>query len=900
MKKILTILVLCVMADALSAQVLSCASYMKASQKPDVMIPFRYLDEGVATPIEWGLDLAWLDENNIRRGVAYVGKDMIDVIRTPFRPTESVEGGTLSTNQISKITERSNIIKKHLKSDVYLNINSDCPSVDSWYNDKTVSSEERGKRWAKVIDLTIKKYKDLGLNNIVTISPFNEPDDRYGADQGYYDRDNRVDRRMEDFRSICKSIKEDYADVYGDVRVSGGNTLNPDSAYKWWNYMKVYLDEGNTHQLAGSFDNYANFFQQVRSYGHHATADELHNTMEAMVGVEYGMQTGIWWYTCEHSRSQFMKATYHRNPGRRLAYAEHRNNWTAAAVYRQADGSVQAFGGTSERQAVETIYSFASLDRPVWYNGEYGREYVMTLPGGTGYQAGQTNAETVVDIQSGTDIMPHIDGTYKVMNVNSEKFVMGLSSNPSDGWNQLTLKKSSNTAKYQQWIVTPIAKTCGDDFSYYSFTLNTDDEMVLDILNWNLNAGANVGVYNGGLGTNEQWYLEYAGEGAFYIRSRFSALCLDVQNGSAYAGSNIQMNTFTGEKSQQWRFIPTNVTPELTAPAAPTELSATGQGSSIRLDWTPSSSRDVASYTILRSENGVDYYAIANNVTGNTFTDNEISDDASYSYRIYAVDKSYNYSEYSDVASASVTGEKDCVVHLPFDYTVNDTTQNGNHSVVCGTPSWITAKVGDASFKVSTKNYIQLPYSVANHDEMTIACWVLWSGGDQWQRIWDFGNGTDQYMFLTPRGDNVMRFAIKNGGEEQRLDHTTTLGTRNWRHVAVTIADGVTVLYLDGEAVATSHTITIKPSDIKPALNYLGRSQFLTDPSLNGRIDEFRIYNYALDANEIKSLVDYEDAIEDIHTDKTKTGAAYTLSGRRATNRDRGILVREGKKVVIK
>ena len=80
---------------------------------------------------------------------------------------------------------------------------------------------------------------------------------------------------------------------------------------------------------------------------------------------------------------------------------------------------------------------------------------------------------------------------------------------------------------------------------------------------------------------------------------------------------------------------------------------------------------------------------------------------------------------------------------------------------------------------------------------MTIACWVLWSGGEQWQRIWDFGNGTDQYMFLTPRGDNVMRFAIKNGGEEQRLDHTTTLGTRNWRHVAVTIADGVTVLYVE-------------------------------------------------------------------------------------------------------
>jgi hypothetical protein len=35
----------------------------------------------------------------------------------------------------------------------------------------------------------------------------------------------------------------------------------------------------------------------VRASGHHATNDELHNVMEAMVGAEYGMQTGIWWYT---------------------------------------------------------------------------------------------------------------------------------------------------------------------------------------------------------------------------------------------------------------------------------------------------------------------------------------------------------------------------------------------------------------------------------------------------------------------------------------------------------------------------------------------------------------------------------------------------------------------------
>lgn len=37
-----------------------------------------------------------------------------------------------------------------------------------------------------------------------------------------------------------------------------GNTLNSDQALPWYNYLKDQLDEGNTHQLAGSFDNFAN------------------------------------------------------------------------------------------------------------------------------------------------------------------------------------------------------------------------------------------------------------------------------------------------------------------------------------------------------------------------------------------------------------------------------------------------------------------------------------------------------------------------------------------------------------------------------------------------------------------------------------------------------------------
>ena len=883
-------MVMCTPFSTAKAQTLSCASFLKAREKTDVVVPFRVLDEGVETPIEWGLDLAWLSEENIHRGVNFAGKDLIDIIRTSYMPTESVEEGVLSSAQLGKIAERTTIIKRYAKQGVSLNINDDHASVDAWYNDANVSSTERGRRWAKVIDLSIKRYKELGLTNIVSISPYNEPD--FGWDQGL------ASNRMGDFLSTAKSLREDFDGAYDGVRICGGNTLNDDKAYTWWNYLKAYLDEGNTHQLAGSFDNYATFFKRVREYGHHASADELHNTMEAMVGVEYGMQTGIWWGTCEHSRSQFMKATYHRAPGKRLAYAEHRDNWTAASVYRQTDGSIQAFGGSSERQALTTTYDFASLDRPVWFNGERGREYVMTIPGGTGYQEGQSNAETVVDVQSGTDIMPHIDGTYKIMNVNS-KMLIGVNTNTSD-WTSIIQKANNNSQKLQQWLVNPVSLKIGDDFSYYTITLNTGVGKVLDILNWNLNAGADVGAFKGGLGTNEQWYLEYAGNGSFYIRSRFSNKCLEVKDASTYASANVQMGDFTGAAHQQWRFIATNVVPELEAPAAPTALKATGQGCSVRLEWEASVSKDVACYTILRSEDGTDYYTIATNVTGTAFIDNEANDGISYQYKLYAVDKCYNYSEQTEAVTAATTAEPEWVVNLPFENTLNDTTENANHAAIYGNTTWVTGKVDNTALRLSgTNNFVQLPYTVANHDEITIACWVYWRGGNSWQRLWDFGNGTNQYMFFSPRTDAGMRFAIKNGGDEQLLRTSTNVATNKWVHVAVTIGQGGGVLYVNGKRSTQNANITIKPSDINPVFNYIGRSQFVADPMFNGDIDDFRIYNRALDAESIKAMYDQGNAIADVKAQQADASTTYDLSGRRVTkdSHRKGILVQGGKKI---
>ena len=74
-----------------------------------------------------------------------------------------------------------------------------------------------------------------------------------------------------------------------------------------------------------------------------------------------------------------------------------------------------------------------------------------------------------------------------------------------------------------------------------------------------------------------------------------------------------------------------------------------------------------------------------------------------------------------------------------------------------------------------------------------------------------------------------------------------------WTHVAVTLGNNTATLYVNGEEAATTGGITIKPSDFKPKVNYIGKSMY-PDPLFNGMIDEFSIFGYALDSDEIQDV----------------------------------------------
>lgn len=194
------------------------------------------------------------------------------------------------------------------------------------------------------------------------------------------------------------------------------------------------------------------------------------------------------------------------------------------------------------------------------------------------------------------------------------------------------------------------------------------------------------------------------------------------------------------------------------------------------------------------------------------------------------------------------------VGYWPLTGTLQDTIGrlNGSGS---GPVAYAPGRFGSAIDLDGAGGVVTLPAGVADAADLTVAAWVNWDGGDNWQRLFDFGNNTNQYLFLCPRtGSNTMRFAIRNGGAEQAVE-TSVLPAGQWVHVAVTLSGSTARLYVNGVAAASNPGVTINPIDFAPVYNYLGDSQFSADPTFNGRIDELHIYSYALTSGEIQNLM---------------------------------------------
>ena len=880
-----------------NAQRSSSSLFLVPQKHADVTVPYDIQAEGKRFTPTWGLDQAWTNEQNMRKGINHMGRENIGIARTAFcYKVELTNDSVLGSSDISAMRLRNNFINL---------IAPDVPVV--FTADQGAFNPEKGEvppeyfvknksanvdHWAAMINSHVHWMQENTSHPVAGVSPFNEPD-YWTVEEG---------ATIAKSAQVAQILKERYP-RFADIAIVGGNTLNNDKALEWFNGGKDYYDWGNTHQLAGSFDTYANYYKQLSAMGKVGYNDEMHNVAEAMIGLEYGMTVGIWWGFDSRARGEFCDISRH---GERLAYGEHRANWTAASVYRHDDGRVKAFAGSSERQSKTTTYQFLSLDRDVYYDGQGPmREFAVELKGGTGYQTGQTNAERVIDITWGEDVAPCaiVEGTYKLINKATGN---ALAIN-----NGTIVQQKYTKSKMQQWTLRPCtAPTTFGDISFYDIESVNNAKTRINVKDFSTSANADLLAYSQANATsNEQWYLQYAGNGYYFIRNRESALYMTSAGTSSNNNVKVNQNELledTKRGRQLWRILPVDVAYNTTAPQQPTQLTTEPLPAAVRLTWADNDESDLEGYMVLRTEKGVDQWnTIARKVKGHYYVDNTCRPGHTYIYKVKAIDLSQNLSEASLTAEGAPTAERAMIGRWHMDDGLYDITDNMMDAVAGGSVAYVDDhKSGSKALYLKnttsgSTNYVQLPYNVADSEELTVALWVNMRSGNAWQRIFDFGYDTSHYLFLTPTNGSKMRFAIKNGGNEQTVD-APALTALNWKHVAVTIGKDKTCIYVDGSLAGSSTGITIRPCDVHPVLNYLGRSQFPVDPYFSGYLDDVRIYNYALTQDEVKEVMaDNTNAIELPQQSSTLQPLIYTIGGRKLESPTRGLQIINGKKIII-
>ena len=337
------------------------------------------------------------------------------------------------------------------------------------------------------------------------------------------------------------------------------------------------------------------------------------------------------------------------------------------------------------------------------------------------------------------------------------------------------------------------------------------------------------------VGTNTLWVFPISGSGSTgFLSAGYSLDCIEMYQGAAQT---------------------------LALPAAPASLNALAGDREVGLSWAAVSG--AASYTIQRATvSAGPYTTIATGVSGTRLSDTGLANGATYFYLVSAANSSGTglpSAEASATPGALLAG-----VHLRFDEstgtTAADASGNGWAGTLEGAAAFAGGTIGNAvNLPGANADRVTLPAGVVSAlNDFTIATWVKPSVISSWSRIFDFGTGTTNYCFITPRNGttNVARFAIRTTAvAEQVISGTAALTAGVWTHVAVTLSGSTGTLYVNGVAVGTNAAMTLKPSSLgNTTQNYIGDSQFAADPSFNGLVDDFRIYRRALSGAEISAL----------------------------------------------
>jgi hypothetical protein len=210
------------------------------------------------------------------------------------------------------------------------------------------------------------------------------------------------------------------------------------------------------------------------------------------------------------------------------------------------------------------------------------------------------------------------------------------------------------------------------------------------------------------------------------------------------------------------------------------------------------------------------------------------------------------------------TAVADLVAHYPLDEgtgtTATDASGNGRDGTVKGDPTWIVGKSGKAlEFSGTAGGHVDLGTWDPSDgtDQLSFALWVRWNGlSGEWQGMISKRNswnpppiGEMMWFFELNANTGNLWFGRRDGGG---VGSSQTLPEGEWQHLVVSCDGATAIMYRDGvQANSGSFTLgSMTDAGLQFGSGYVGGGG-----PFNGAIDDVRIYNHALTADEVQDVM---------------------------------------------
>lgn len=300
-------------------------------------------------------------------------------------------------------------------------------------------------------------------------------------------------------------------------------------------------------------------------------------------------------------------------------------------------------------------------------------------------------------------------------------------------------------------------------------------------------------------------------------------------------------------------------------PSAPTALNATSPSAiAIDLAWFDNSNNE-SEFLIERKEATGPFLQVATAAADTmVFQDSGLNTATTYTYRIRSSNHngSSAYSNQTTASTSSGTGAPGLTAHWEMDSNANDVTGNGHDGTLLGGASLSTDSVigGQALALDGVDDYADVGnFNLA--ERFTIAMWAKVDSNSQ--NIQTFAANVQGGLIPSGFRFFVNSYNTEDGritfeaGNDVIGDHAfSTVGIfafDQWNHVAAVVdrLAGTVRLYYNGVDVTEDPT-TLNDFNLDATI-HLGQMT-AADWNLSGGLDDVRIYDRLLDANEIAGL----------------------------------------------